>query len=260
MLGLFDSGLGGLTVAKAILEKHPQTDLLYLGDTARAPYGNKGRELIQQYAIENARWLIENGATAIGIACNTASVAATETLRTEFPDIPVYNVIEPVIEEIKRLKPASIGVLGTRGTLASNVYQDAIRESVANARIEAIACPLFVPLVEEGMSDSPEAQSIAKRYLAPLIANPPEVLVLGCTHYPFLERTIAALLPSTKILNGPALFAASLPTLTANAQQRIIFTDLPSHTRVLAQRWLGCDEQIISLIPSSLFKEEGGQI
>ncbi len=198
MLGLFDSGLGGLTVAKAILEKHPQTDLLYLGDTARAPYGNKGKELIQQYAIENARWLIENGATAIGIACNTASVAATETLRTEFPDIPVYNVIEPVIEEIKRLKPASIGVLGTRGTLASNVYQDAIRESVANARIEAIACPLFVPLVEEGMSDSPEAQSIAKRYLAPLIANPPEVLVLGCTHYPFLERTIAALLPSPK--------------------------------------------------------------
>jgi glutamate racemase len=152
MLGLFDSGLGGLTVAKAILEKHPQTDLLYLGDTARAPYGNKGKELIQQYAIENARWLIENGATAIGIACNTASVAATETLRAEFPDIPVYNVIEPVIEEIKRLKPASIGVLGTRGTLASNVYQDAIRESVANARIEAIACPLFVPLVEEGMS------------------------------------------------------------------------------------------------------------
>ena len=111
MLGLFDSGLGGLTVAKAILEKHPQTDLLYLGDTARAPYGNKGKELIQQYAIENARWLIENGATAIGIACNTASVAATETLRTEFPDIPVYNVIEPVIEEIKRLKPASIGVM-----------------------------------------------------------------------------------------------------------------------------------------------------
>lgn len=251
MLGLFDSGLGGLTVAKAILEKYPQADLLYLGDTARAPYGNKGRELIQQYAIENARWLIEHGATAIGIACNTASVATTETLRAEFPDIPVYNVIEPVLEEVKRLKPRTIGVLGTRGTLASNVYQDAIRESVANARIEAIACPLFVPLVEEGMADSPEAQSIAKRYLAPLIANPPEVLVLGCTHYPFLERTIAELLPSTKILNGPELFAAWIekahPQLFVSNghQQRFSFTDLPFHTKALAQTWLGCDESKI---------------
>ncbi|MFO0765166.1 MAG: glutamate racemase [Patescibacteria group bacterium] len=242
MLGLFDSGLGGLTVAKAIIEKYPQTDLLYLGDTARAPYGNKGKELIQQYAIENARWLIDHGATAIGIACNTASVAATETLRTEFPQTPIYNVIEPVIAEIKRLKPRSVGVLGTRGTLASSVYQDAIRESVANVRIEAIACPLFVPLVEEGMMNSPEAMSIARMYLAPLMENPPEVLVLGCTHYPFLEKTIANLLPSTKILNGPALFAASLPPQPlGSSQQTFSFTDLPVHTKELAQTWLGCD-------------------
>lgn len=258
MLGLFDSGLGGLTVAKAILEKYPQTDLLYLGDTARAPYGNKGKELIQQYAIENARWLIEHGATAIGIACNTASVAAAEILRAKFPQTPIYNVIEPVIAEIKRLKPHSIGVLGTRGTLASNVYQDAIRATDAEAHIEAIACPLFVPLVEEGMTNSPEAESIARIYLAPLMANPPQVLVLGCTHYPFLEKTIANLLPSTKILNGPALFAASLPPQPlGTSQQRFYFTDLPAHTKELAQTWLGCDESIISLIPSSLsFKKK----
>jgi len=255
MLGLFDSGLGGLTVAKAVLEAFPDTDLLYLGDTARAPYGNKGRELIQQYALENARWLIEHGATSIGIACNTASVAATELLRETFPEIPIYNVIEPVISEIKKLQPKSVAILGTRGTLASHVYQDSIREITSDIRIEAIACPLFVPFVEEGMSDSPEVLSIAKKYLAPLREHPPELLVLGCTHYPFLEKVIAELLPSTKILNGPALFAASLqtplpPSTRKSAQQGFYFTDLPTHTKDLAQRWLNCDEGVISHVPS----------
>lgn len=256
MIGLFDSGLGGLTVAKALIAAYPTIDLLYLGDTARAPYGSKGKTLIQQFAIENTQWLLDHGATMIGIACNTASVAATEELRAHFPHVRIINVIEPVIEAVKHLRPKSIAILCTRGTASSGVYEATIKQVSPSTQVTTIACPLFVPIVEEGLVNSDIAKATVERYLAPLKEQPPEYLILGCTHYPFLEQQIQLTLPQTTILDAPALFVESLQlseTGQQEANQKYYFTDLPKHTKHIATQWVGCGESdILSMHQTSV--------
>jgi glutamate racemase len=190
MIGIFDSGIGGLTVVKAVMEKIPGYDIIYFGDTARTPYGSKSSETVIQYAIEDTNFLLNNGANVIVVACNTASSVATESIVNNF-DVPVFEVITPAVElAIESSKKMAIGVIGTRATIKSNIYEKKIMAMNTSARVYSVACPLLVPLVEEGWIDKPEAAMIVKKYLHSLKVKQIDTLILGCTHYPLLKHII----------------------------------------------------------------------
>jgi glutamate racemase len=190
VIGIFDSGLGGLTVARAVMDALPGYDMIYFGDTARTPYGAKSAQTVEKYAIEDTRLLLERGATIIVIACNSASSVATESIVKEF-HIPVFEVITPAVDmAIDVSKCGAIGVIGTRATIASGIYEKKIMQRRSGARVYSIACPLLVPLVEEGWIKKPETAMIIKKYLHPLKTKRIDTLILGCTHYPILKKTI----------------------------------------------------------------------
>jgi glutamate racemase len=185
-IGVFDSGVGGLTVLKALRQRLPHQDFLYLGDTARVPYGRKPREMVQEFASEVVEFLLKKGVQAVVIACNTASACALPELAERTP-IPVWGVIEPGVEAACRMtRTGSVGVIGTKGTIASGAYQK--RLEARGLKVWAQACPMFVHLVEEGLVDSPEAELMARYYLG----HRPQIdtLILGCTHYPVLHEVI----------------------------------------------------------------------
>ena len=186
-VGIFDSGIGGLTVARAIFSRLPNESTIYFGDTARVPYGPKSPETVRRYSLEILRWLLDQGVKAVVIACNTSTAHALDALRTASP-VPVIGVIEPGARAaVAASRGGPIGVIGTAGTIASNAYERAIHRIRPEARVEQRACPLFVPLVEEGWFEHPAAELIAADYLTPLRAAGTDVLVLGCTHYPLLK-------------------------------------------------------------------------
>lgn len=190
MIGVFDSGLGGLTTVRALMQKLPGYDILYYGDTARMPYGSKSPETVRRYAMENTEFLIKRGAKIIIIACNSASSAAMETVSASF-DLPVFEVVNPAVDEaITGRRPPSIGVIGTRATIKSNVYETKILARRSDAKVYSVACPLLVNLVEEGWIKSPETRRIVKKYLQPLKTRQIDTLILGCTHYPILQEII----------------------------------------------------------------------
>lgn len=192
-IGIFDSGIGGLTVLEAIHAKLPSENLIYLGDTARVPYGNRTPQTIIRYALACANVLVERGVKALLIACNTASAHALIPLSRALP-IPVYGVIDPVSRvALRGSQNKIIGVIGTRATIQSEAYTRAIAEHDPNASVYAIACPLFVPLVEEGWAQSDVARTIATHYLENFCQQPQTIdtLILGCTHYPVLKNIIA---------------------------------------------------------------------
>lgn len=190
MIGIFDSGIGGLTVVKAVMERIPGYDIIYFGDTARTPYGNKSPETVIQYAVEDTNFLLNNGANIIVVACNTASSVATGCIVNKF-DVPVFEVITPAVElAIESSMKMSIGVIGTRATVKSNVYEKKIKAINAEARVYSVACPLLVPLVEEGWINKPETAMIVKKYLHSLKVKQIDTLILGCTHYPLLKHII----------------------------------------------------------------------
>ena len=192
MIGIFDSGVGGMTVARAVEKLCPGFPMLYFGDIARTPYGPKSPETIIAYAIENTEFLLERGAELIIIACNSAASSATKHLRSRF-DVPVIEVISPAIEKALALKrrrhPGRIGVIGTRATIKSGVYEKGIR-TLAKHQVISQACSLLVPLVEEGWLHQRETKMILRRYLHPLKTQQLDSLVLGCTHYPLLSHLI----------------------------------------------------------------------
>ncbi len=190
MIGVFDSGVGGMTVARAIEEALPGCGIVYFGDLARTPYGSKSPETITRYALENSRFLLEQGARILVIACNSAASVAADAVRREF-DVPVFEVIEPAVARAAAVsRSGRIGVIGTRATIASRVYEDKIRALRPDARVYGAACPLLVPLVEEGWLKRRETRMILRRYLAPLKRRRIDTLVLGCTHYPLLAAEI----------------------------------------------------------------------
>jgi glutamate racemase len=190
MIGVFDSGIGGLTVVRALMELLPEEEILYLGDTARTPYGCKSRDTIIQYSLNNAEFLVQLGADMIVIACNTASCLAYEALRTRLR-IPVFEVIGPGARTaIRASKTLRIGVIGTRATISSGGYEDKIATLQPDAKVVAAPCPLLVPLVEEGWLNKPETAMIIRKYLAPLKNRQIDTLILGCTHYPVLRHLI----------------------------------------------------------------------
>jgi glutamate racemase len=202
-IGIFDSGIGGLTVARAIYERLPEESTVYFGDTARVPYGPKSPETVRRYSLEILHWLLEQRVKAVVIACNTSTAHALETLQAHSP-VPVIGVIEPgACAAAATGGDRPIGVIGTAGTIASNAYAKAIRRARPEARVEQRACPLLVPLVEEGWFEHPAADLIAREYLAPLTAADVGALVLGCTHYPLLKPLLQRVMgPAVKLIDS----------------------------------------------------------
>lgn len=192
-IGIFDSGVGGLTVYRALHDRLPNEHFIYLGDTARVPYGTKSLATVERYAIENSLFLASRGIKMLVVACNTASALALPRIREKI-GIGVVGVIGPggrrAVELTKNLDGARIGVIATEATISSNAYLEAIRRASESAEVFQAACPLFVPLAEEGWTDEPETRSIAARYLAGIKEFAPDALVLGCTHYPILRDVI----------------------------------------------------------------------
>jgi glutamate racemase len=202
-IGIFDSGIGGLTVARAVFEQLPHESTVYFGDTARVPYGPKSPETVRRYSLEILRWLLDQRVKAVVIACNTSTAHALEALQAESP-VPVIGVIEPGARAAAaQANGKPIGVIGTAGTIASNAYAKAIHRVRGEARVEQKACPLFVPLVEEGWFEHHAAALIAEEYLAPLRAAGVGSLVLGCTHYPLLRPLLQRVMgPDVRLIDS----------------------------------------------------------
>jgi len=245
-IGIFDSGVGGLTVQRALLEALPGADTVYLGDTARVPYGTKSAATVTQYSLRNARVLEACGIDLLVVACNTASAVALPALRAALP-VPVLGVVEPGARAAARATSGGrIGVIGTAGTIGSGAYQEALRALRPDAVVVARACPLLVPLAEEGWTDPGDelVRGVVRRYLAPLAAERIDTLVLGCTHYPLLRAAIAAELPGVRLVDSAETVAAEvkalLPTPSGRiATHRFLVTDTPEKFLAVASRFLG---------------------
>jgi glutamate racemase len=257
-IGVFDSGLGGLTVAHEIMRQLPAEGLIYFGDTARVPYGPKAPSTVRRYSREIAAYLERQGIKALVIACNTATAHALTALRAEL-GVPVIGVIEPgarAAVSVTRL--ANIGVIGTAGTIRSGAYERAIRELAPDARIIAQPCPLFVPLVEEGWIDKDATRLIAHEYLQPFLDANVDTLVLGCTHYPLLKPVLAEILGNgVRLIDSAAETAGELRRVLAVQQletasradplRRFIASDDSSQFLRLGQRFLGQPLETVEL-------------
>ncbi len=213
-IGVFDSGVGGLTVAREIIRQLPQESIIYFGDTARVPYGNKSKETIIRYARQIVRFLKTKNVKAIVVACNTASAFALDTIEKEL-DIPVIGVVKPGAKSaIENTKNKRIGIIGTEGTIKSELYAEYIHSIDPEISVIGKACPLFVPLVEEGMLHDSVTDEIASRYLAELKKKNIDSLILGCTHYPLLRSTVGKIMgPKVNLVNPAYETAISLDAL-----------------------------------------------
>jgi len=189
-IGMFDSGVGGLTVLKEVKKLLPKEHITYLGDTARVPYGNRSPGIVAQYALESALFLLTKGIKILVIACNTSSALALNILKKKLP-IPVLGVIDPGAKEaVAQTKKKKIGIIGTKATIKSKAYDMAVRRLDPEVRVISKSCPLFVPIVEEGLENDEIAYIITERYLKDFKQSDIDVLVMGCTHYPILEHAI----------------------------------------------------------------------
>ncbi len=250
-VGVFDSGVGGLTVFRALERQLPRERFVYLGDTARVPYGTRSPETIRRYSVQAARFLVGHRVKMIVVACNSASSVALEAI-ADAAQVPVVGVIDPGARravEIARGGP--IGVIGTRATIASGAYPTAIERLAPGTRVVSRACPLFVPLVEEGWTEGEVARGIAERYLAPLRDAGVAALVLGCTHYPLLNSIIGEVMgPQVALIDSAsAVAAAAQERLTAEKDgdfgtepsdgHHYYVTDTPEPFQVVAESFLG---------------------
>src|SRR4026207_233274 len=209
-IGVFDSGIGGLTVVKALRDRLPNETIVYLGHTARVPYGPKSPETVQRYALELAHMLMKKNAKALVVACNTVSSVALPLLTRKF-SVPVIGVIEPGARAaLQATHNRHVGVIGTRATIRSGAYEKALHATDNNVRVSSRACPLLVPLIEEGLLDDDVTDRVIVRYLEPLLSDGIDTLVLGCTHYPLLSGAIARALG-----NGIALVDSAENCATA---------------------------------------------
>lgn len=213
-IGIFDSGVGGLTVFKAIAARLPKENLIYLGDTARLPYGTKSKDTIGRYAKQAASQLVARGIKMLVIACNTATAAALPLLREAFTPLPVLGVIEPGAQAaVAASCNGTIAIIATEATINGGAYQYAIHALRPDVRVYGRSCTLFVPLVEEGWIEGPVVEAICHRYLDELFAGdaPPDTLVLGCTHFPMLRNAIQHVLgPNVRIVDSAATAAAAV--------------------------------------------------
>lgn len=251
-IGVFDSGVGGLTVAKEIMNRLPKESLIYFGDTARVPYGNKSEETVITYSRQIARFLCSHSVKAIVIACNTASAFALETLSHELP-VPVIGVLKPGAKAAaKATKNGRIGVIATNGTIRSGLYGSYLHTLSPDVSVFGQPCPLFVPLVEEGMCADSVTKEIAVRYLNPLLDDGIDTLVLGCTHYPLLTDVIGEVAGSGVTLVNPAYETAKelesmlsqnnlLNESASSAAHRFFVSDGEEQFRRFANSILPCE-------------------
>lgn len=246
-IGLFDSGVGGLTVLRELYRQLPQESVIYFGDTARLPYGTRSTAEILQFVREILTWMVEQGTKMVIMACNTSSALALEAVRTEFP-IPILGLILPgakaAVQAGKR-----IGVIATPATAASNAYRRAILEIDATANVWQVGCPEFVPLIEQNRLEEPYTLQVAQEYLAPLLNWEIDTLIYGCTHYPYLAPVLKKILPPTVTLVDPAVAVAAataqeldllaLRNMLPPVPSRFYVSGNPSGFIPLATQWLG---------------------
>lgn len=218
-IGIFDSGVGGLTVYRALHDRLPNEHFIYLGDTARVPYGTKSFKTVERYALENAQFLADQGVKMLVVACNTASALALPAIREQI-GIDVVGVIGPggrKAIQVAKCENPKIGVIATEATVSSNAYTESILRACKTAEVFQTACPLFVPLAEEGWTAEPETFSIAEKYLKPVRDFGPDAVVLGCTHYPILRDVIAETLgENVKLIDSGAATAEEVEKLLAD--------------------------------------------
>jgi len=248
-IGLFDSGIGGLTVLHKIIEVLPKENTIYLGDTARAPYGTKSVETVLRYSFENAAFLIEKGVKLIVVACNTSTALALPRLKDKFP-LALIGVIEPGVRRALQVtRNKRIGIIGTEATIQSGAYTKALKARDERVEVYSRACPLFVPLVEEGWTDNAVASMTVETYLGSLKQSGIDTLILGCTHYPLLKKAIrtylgkgVALIDSAEEIAkeaGSVLKKQSLVRKSGRGSHSFFVTDAPDRFVKIGHRFLG---------------------
>jgi glutamate racemase len=254
-IGIFDSGLGGLIILKEIIKKLPQYDYIYLGDSARVPYGNRSQETIYEFTQQAVDFLFKQDCQLIIIACNTASSEALRKIQQEwlpqnYPDRRVLGVIRPVVEKAAKVSSKKIGVIGTKGTISSNAYVKEIAK--LNPKFEVIqqATPLLVPLIEEDWLKSDVTKKVLRKYLKKLKDAKIDTLILGCTHYPVLFKQIQGIMGKIKVLHSGEIEVDSLTDylqrhpeietkLDKNQNYKFYVTDVSEHYQELAEKWFG---------------------
>jgi glutamate racemase len=249
-IGVFDSGVGGLTVLKALMERLPHESTLYLGDTARVPYGTKSGEVVTRYSLKNAQFLLERGIKLLVVACNTASAVALPALSAALP-VPVLGVIAPGARAaLRRTKGGGVGVIGTPGTIRSGAYQRELLAAEPGVRVKARACPLFVPLAEEGWTGGDVPLLVAREYLTEFARDGVDTLVLGCTHYPLLKGVIAEVVgPRVALVDSAEATAEAVEALLTESRalaptgsttaHGYFVTDVPERFVEVGARFLG---------------------
>jgi glutamate racemase len=257
-IGVFDSGIGGLTVVRHLIKQLPHERFVYLGDTARVPYGNKSAPTVERYSQQCAEFLLTHDVQCIVVACNTASALALQHLRATV-SVPVIGVIEPAaVYAYQQSINGVIGVIGTRATIGSNIYSTTLdRVSHGNVRVHSTACPLFVPLVEEGWLQHAATRSIAEQYIEPLLACGVDTVILGCTHYPLLLPLLGQVAPAVQWIDGGSptakyvadnivqhLHVNEHPTVPPTIPEiRMYVTDTSPMFQQLATQFLGMPSQ-----------------
>lgn len=248
-IGVFDSGIGGLTVLREIVRALPEQSVVFLGDTARVPYGTRGADVIASFATELADFLINRNVSYLVAACNTISSTCLDQLEERAP-VPVLGVVQPAVRAaIAATTSGRIGVIGTRATVASGVYERRLKEIDPGIQVTSQACPLFVPLAEEGMLDTKPARLIARDYLAPLLGKGIDTLILGCTHYPLLRGVIQEVMgPDVTLVDSAAPTADELKRRLAEGgfgppalpvTRELFVTDAPSRVEAVARLFFG---------------------
>lgn len=249
-IGVFDSGIGGLTVVKRIAAALPEENIVYFGDTARVPYGSKSNDTVIEYSIEDAKFLMQKNVKAIVVACNTASSIALDKLKKTF-NVPIIGMIEPgALTAVKTTKNNRVGVIGTRATISNKAYSNKIKELNPDIQVFETACPLFVPLAEEGWIDHKATYEIAEEYLNELREENIDTLVLGCTHYPILSKVIQDIIGENVTLVDSGIVAAEMirgeldrTDLHTNSysvgNQELYVSDIPTKFREVAELFLG---------------------
>jgi glutamate racemase len=248
-IGIFDSGVGGLTVVRAVNRLLPEESVVYFGDTARLPYGSKSPETVIRFSMEDAEFLLGKGIKLMIVACNTASSVSLPALR-EFADVPVIGVIEPGAKAAAETTVSgAVGVIGTLGTISSGAYQKALKSYDSVNKVIAQPTPLLVPLVEEGWLDHRITEMVLREYTAPLVSEGIDTLVLGCTHYPLLRDTLSGILgdgirlidsaESTAYEVAAILDETGLRSDRSRGENSFFVSDIPLKFQEIAQRFLG---------------------
>jgi glutamate racemase len=268
-IGVFDSGIGGLTVVKQLMAQLPCENLVYFGDTARIPYGTKSEEIIRRFALEDSFYLLDKAVKIIVVACNTASAIAVSMLKEIF-NIPVTGVIQPGAEAAANLsRNGKIGIIGTAATIRSDNYKEEILRVGNDKQIISQACPLFVPLVEEGLIEDEATYLIARRYLQSIVENKVDTLVLGCTHYPLLVNVLQKIVgPNVRLIDSGVETTKTVKKILFENQlladrnqvpfHRFYLSDMPYKFQDIAERFLQRSVSHIEIVDFESFLVEKG--